>query len=124
MQRHQRQLLFMARFQVQLVEQVHLEQKPLIDRQANQLSLFEQYLQFPKLLGISVQSSLLNGTVSIKTSGVVTDASFLFTPDLPIYVGSGGELTQTVPLGGYLRKLGVALSPTSVAINFGPVIRR
>ncbi len=75
-------------------------------------------------LGISLQSATNGNSVDIKTNGVVNENSWSWTPDLPVFVGSGGQLTQTAPSSGYLRRVGVALSATSIAISFGSIVRR
>lgn len=75
-------------------------------------------------LGIAKGSALNNEAVDVQTLGVLTDVAFSWTVDEPIWIGASGQLTQVVPLGGFLRKVGVALSPTSMAISLGPLIRR
>lgn len=76
------------------------------------------------VLGVAKQSAIQGSPFDVQTLGVLTDVAFSFTPDIPIWIGVGGELTQIVPLGPYLRKVGIALTSNSMAINIGPVIRR
>ncbi len=54
--------------------------------------------------------------------GPVEEASWDWTPLLPIYLGSNGLLTQVAPTSGFLRKVASVASPTSIWFDPQPAI--
>ena len=57
-------------------------------------------------LGVAQQGGAAGAPVSVVTSGYVSDTSFNFSPDLPIFLSDAGQLTQTVPSAGVLLIVG------------------
>ena len=55
--------------------------------------------------------------VTIQTAGEIIEPTWNWIPNQAIYLGNNGDLTQVVPIDGYLLKLGDALTPTSMFVN-------
>jgi hypothetical protein len=73
-----------------------------------------------KVLGISKQSIIQGQSVPIYDNEVVTDNAWTWTPDLPIFLGLNGVMTQTppsLPTSLFSLRIGVALSPTIAEIE-------
>lgn len=56
--------------------------------------------------------------------GVFTEPSWSWTPDAPLYLGTNGVITQTVPTPPalFLAQVGIATGPTTVFIDRQPSI--
>ena len=73
------------------------------------------------IAGITVTAGL---TVQVQTYGELTDAQWAWTPNLPLFVGTDGTLTQTEPATGYFLRVGEAISATSIMVRIEPPIIR
>lgn len=69
------------------------------------------------LVGISYNAAADGDTVSIVTGGPVIEPTWSWTPQQPLYVGTGGNLTQTAPTSGYIRRIGFAQTSTTVFVQ-------
>lgn len=73
--------------------------------------------------GITTGAAALGAAVTIQTRGTLTEPSWNWTVDLPVFVGSNGVPTQTVPTlaGGALfsQMVGLALTATSIFVQMG-----
>ena len=47
----------------------------------------------------------------------MTEPSWAWTPNQPIFVGMGGVPTQTAPSTGFHAPIGVAVSPTAMVVQ-------
>ncbi len=74
-----------------------------------------------KIIGISVTAGSPASLISVLKSGKLTEGSFSFTPDLPIFVDTSGSgvLTQVTPSSPsvFSRAIGFAISATTIFIN-------
>jgi hypothetical protein len=77
----------------------------------------------PFVLGITSHAASMGTIVQIIQSGEVEEATWSWTPNLPIFCGSNGTLTQTAPTSGWLRQIAYATSPTSVIVDIGPLFQ-
>lgn len=68
------------------------------------------------VLGITVGAAVQGALVQIQTGGLMTEPSWAWTPDQPIFLGSDGGLTQVVPAAGFSLILALAISMTQVLI--------
>lgn len=50
-----------------------------------------------EVLGVTTAAAAMGALASVRTSGMMTDPSFSWTPGEPVYLGAGGALTQTPP---------------------------
>lgn len=71
--------------------------------------------------GISVASD--STSVTVKTSGTVTNPEWDFNPDSYIFLNSNGELSTIPASTGFSVRVGIALSQTSVLINISEPIK-
>ena len=72
---------------------------------------------FGRLAGVTQGAAITGDSVTVIGSGVMTEPSWAWTADAPVFLGSAGLLTQTVPVTGFLQIIGIALSATTLFIN-------
>lgn len=59
----------------------------------------------------------------VQTSGPLEFSGWSWTPGLPLVVGTGGQLTHSLPLGAtFSQTVAYALSPTRILIDIQPPI--
>ncbi len=76
-----------------------------------------------QVIGITSNAAVAGAGVTIKTSGIMTDASWSWTKGT-VYLGSNGTLTQTAPSGGaILVHVGRALTATTLQIDIDTIIQ-
>jgi len=68
-------------------------------------------------VGISYNAAADGDTVSIVTARAVTEVTWNWTPQQPIYIGKDGTLTQAAPTSGYIRRIGFAQTATTVFVQ-------
>lgn len=68
------------------------------------------------VVGIATQDTLAGNLCEVAQIGKVQYNSWSWTQDLPLFVSTAGEMTQTPPTTGYSLIVGVAVTPTE--INF------
>lgn len=79
--------------------------------------------QQDRIIGVTKTSAAASGeTVTFVAEGLLVDPSFTFTPG-PVYVGSGGSLTQVKPTSDLLIQIGIAISLTELLVSIKPSIR-
>ena len=71
--------------------------------------------------GITVSALTLGEEGTVQRTGVLTDTSFSFTVGLPIFALSSGVLVQAYSVLP-IRRLGVAVSATSINLDPQPTI--
>lgn len=73
--------------------------------------------------GLSTNSASTGEEVAVLRNGFLDHTGWTFTPELPVFLGLDGGLTQTVPEGALFSKvLGFALTPTRVKIDLQPAV--
>jgi hypothetical protein len=70
-----------------------------------------------KIIGITKGAAADLATVEVQYDGEMTEPSWTWTTNLPIYCGASGVLTQVPPSSGFVQQVGVALSPTKMSIG-------
>jgi len=74
------------------------------------------------VIGISTTSGNAGETITVKTSGQLTDGSWSWTKGT-IYLGSNGVLTQTAPSGGaIIVHVAKAITATTIIIDIDTTI--
>ena len=69
-------------------------------------------------VAISVGAASSGATVTLRTTGLLTEPSWAWTAGAPVYLSTTGLLTQTAPVSpAFLRVIGVATSATTVFIQ-------
>lgn len=67
--------------------------------------------------------AVIDGEIAlIQTYGPMLEPSWTWTPNQPIYCGTNGTLTQTVPTSGWLQQIATADTATLIFIDPKPVI--
>lgn len=69
------------------------------------------------VLGITQGAAVSGAPVQIQTSGLMTEPSWTWTADQPVFCGTNGTLTQTAPTAGFDLILGIALSAIQIHIG-------
>ena len=67
--------------------------------------------------GITTGAVLIGNTATIQVQGPMSEPSWSWTPNEPIYLGSNGQLTQTVPTTGAIIQIAVADTATQIMID-------
>lgn len=71
-----------------------------------------------RVAGVTVAASSIGSPASFQSSGKLVEASWSWTPDADIWLGSSGILTQTYPSGAaFAQRMGYAISPTEMWID-------
>lgn len=72
--------------------------------------------------GITLTSGVLGATVGVLVKGLMTEGSWNWTPDQPIFIGPNGVLTQSPSTTGLIRRIAWAMSPTQINVDLMPPI--
>lgn len=73
-------------------------------------------LHAPSIVGITVNAAIDGAEIAVKYEGEITDPTWTWTPNLPVFCGTNGTMTQTVPLTGFQLILGVATSANTLLL--------
>lgn len=76
-----------------------------------------------RVIGITEGAAVLGDDVDVRFAGEMTEGSWSWTPDAPIYAGAAGVLTQTPPSGAWLRIVAVAISATRIVVGLREPVR-
>lgn len=69
-------------------------------------------------VGVTTAAAMAGYPVHYVTHGeIVRENMWSWTPGLPIYLQSAGQLAQTPPASGFVQQVGLALSPTSMLVS-------
>lgn len=69
------------------------------------------------LTGLTMGAAGAGATVLVQAFGEMTEPSWAWTPEQPVYAGANGVLTQVLPTGGCVLILGIAVTPTTLFLN-------
>lgn len=72
--------------------------------------------QAGKALGVSVGAVSAGDTVTVRMTGMITEPTWTLTEG-PVFVGSNGQLTQSLAGLAFIQQIGVAVSATQININ-------
>ena len=79
-----------------------------------------------KLLGVTLNAALASDPVNVQRLGELTEPSWNWTPDLPVYLGKNGHLTQTPPSAAdsvFSVVVGFPVTSTTLFVSIGnPII--
>lgn len=68
-------------------------------------------------LGINDTFTTIGNQTSVIVIGEIVNVGWSFTVDAPVYLSTTGDLTQVVPITGFLLKIGIALASDKVLID-------
>lgn len=75
------------------------------------------------IIGITLGAAILGASVTVVTFGPTIEPTWGWEVGKSIFLGIGGELTQTVPDSGVLVPLGGATSATEIMVKIGTPIQ-
>lgn len=67
-------------------------------------------------IGISINSAGINQDVTIRADGIISDNNFNFVSGQIVFIGSNGELTQTISNQSYVQIIGIALENKKIKL--------
>lgn len=70
-----------------------------------------------RVAGITTGAASLGAAATIQPEGLLTEPSWTWSGNTPVWLGTAGQLTQSPPTTGYLVQIGVAVGPTSLLIQ-------
>lgn len=80
-------------------------------------------LHFDRLLGLTTHAAAQNTTINILRQGEISDTSWSFIANKPVFVADNGLITQTPVTAGFNQQIGVALTPTKLLIKlYQPIL--
>lgn len=68
-------------------------------------------------VGIATGGAIAGATVTVQYEGLLSDPSWSWTPNQPIFIASNGVLTQSAPTVGYSQIIGYPIGTTSLLID-------
>lgn len=74
------------------------------------------------VLGITTGAAADGDPVTIQAGGPISEPSWAWTPDQPVYCGGNGQLTQVAPVAGFVLVVGVAVSATEIFVGIKQAI--
>jgi len=74
------------------------------------------------IIGLSVTAASTGNQLEIITFGEVTDSSFTYTYNEPLFLGVDGNITNIVPTTGMLTKIGYGLGAGKIFIDIQETI--
>jgi hypothetical protein len=72
--------------------------------------------------GVTRMATVAGDPINVVRSGLMTETGWNWTPNQPIFISNQGVLTQTLPTGGPIRRIGWAVSPTQINLDPYPII--
>jgi hypothetical protein len=70
-----------------------------------------------KVLGMTTGAASMGDTATIQTGGEMTEPSWSWVLDTPIWLSSAGMLTQVAPVTGFSQVVAFPITATKVFIN-------
>lgn len=75
-----------------------------------------------KVLGITTGAASARADATIKTYGELTEPSWAWTLDDPVFLGLTGLLTQTPPTSGFVQRIGFPTAATKLFIDIDDAV--
>jgi hypothetical protein len=70
-----------------------------------------------RIIGISEHAANEGDVLMVVLTGEVSETSWNWTPESPLYLGTNGMITHDVPTSGYLTEIGIAITPTKILLD-------
>lgn len=74
-------------------------------------------------IGIASEGANIGGAPSVQYAGTMTYIGWNWIPEVPVFVGAGGMLTQVPVSTGFSQVVGVPLTPTLLLVTISQPIR-
>jgi hypothetical protein len=75
------------------------------------------------IVGVTTGAASSGAVATVQTSGEMTEVSWTWDISKPVYLGSAGLLTQTVPAAGVIVEIGKPTAATKLLIQIQPPIQ-
>lgn len=72
--------------------------------------------------GMTLGAASTGASIQIQTSGVLTEPSWNYTPNLPLYLGTNGLITTIPPSSGFVLEIGQTISATKIFLQTGQAL--
>lgn len=69
------------------------------------------------VLGVTRGAVVAGDLAQIQVTGLMTESSWAWTPDAPVFVGAAGVLTQPAPASGFALMVGIATAADQILIG-------
>lgn len=76
-----------------------------------------------KAVGIALSAGNIGAEIEVQTFGVLNDPFFNFPVNAPLFLSSGGAVTDVAPVSGFGVQIGHSLGLGSIFINVGEPIQ-
>lgn len=76
------------------------------------------------LIGLAKQTGNIGNVIAVAEDEYMTNTSWAWQPDKPVFLGTDGTLTQSLIGVVFVQQVGVALTPTKIVIRISQPIRR
>lgn len=73
--------------------------------------------QANSVVGLSTGAASAGAPVTVQYAGPLVEPSWNWTPNLPVFCGLLGALTQTAPTAGFSLVVGIAMDATSILVG-------
>ncbi len=76
-----------------------------------------------RVVGLTTAAVSIGQSATVRDNGILTNPAWNWEVNSPLFVGISGALTQIEPTSGFVQRLGIALTATSIFINKSDPIR-
>lgn len=76
------------------------------------------------LIGLAKQTGNIGNVIAVSEDEYMTNTSWAWQPDKPVFLGIDGTLTQSLIGVVFVQQVGVALTPTKIVIRISQPIKR
>jgi hypothetical protein len=79
-----------------------------------------QYVYCSDIFGLAMTTGAVvsGASVELQSLGEIEEHSWTWTPKGYVYQTGLGQITQTTPTTGFVREIGIALTPTKILLTF------
>lgn len=70
-----------------------------------------------RVLGLTTAAAALDESISVQVAGLLTENTWAWDTDTPVYLSTNGLLTQTAPTSGMIQIIGQPLSATTINVD-------
>lgn len=74
------------------------------------------------VMGLTTNAAIADDLLTVIDTGLVEQLGWTWTPNAPVFLGLNGSVTQTPNTGVFSKPVGVALSPTKIALQLQPAV--
>lgn len=74
------------------------------------------------VLGMTTGAAAPGEAATVRTGGELTEPSWAWTADQPLYLRNAGQIGHTPPASGFVLPVGFALSPTTIFLAVGTAV--